>query len=325
MSEALLTVVAAGPHVTIQDGGRPGMARFGVPASGPMDRLAFRAANVAIGNPPDAPAIEVSAGGLVVECRAGGLSFAVAGGGFGVEHAGKQAGSWMTGALRAGERLALRPGHWGNWCYLALAGTLAGRLWLGSMATHAPSGLGGGTLRPGDRVTVRDAALRDLPRGPFPCPVLARPNPVLRVTLGPQDRYFPAAAVEDMQSAVWRVTASFDRMGTRLSGPAIAPDAALDMPSAPIARGSVQIAGDGVPTVLMADHQTTGGYPRIATVLDADLDGFAQVRPGRPVRFQAIEPADTGPIARQRARAVETYLAALARSRPGSMADSGAG
>lgn len=316
MSGALLSVVAAGPHVTIQDGGRPGLARYGVPASGPMDRLAFHAANIALGNPPDAPAIEVSGGGLVIECRKGRLGFAVAGGGFRVEHEGMSGGSWMTGRLSEGDRLALRPGHWGNWCYLALAGDLTGQRWLGSMATHAPSGLGGGILRPSDIVEVREAEVREATGGPIPCPVIARPRPVLRITIGPQDRYFPATAIEDLQSAIWRTTASFDRMGTRLSGPAVPPGAALDMPSAPITRGSVQVAGDGVATVLMADHQTTGGYPRIATVLDADLDGFAQARPGSRLRFLAIDPADAGLIARQRARAVTTYLDALARLRP---------
>ncbi|OWJ79408.1 5-oxoprolinase subunit C family protein [Haematobacter genomosp. 1] len=304
MTEALLSVISAGPHVSVQDGGRPGLMRFGVPQSGPMDRMAFAAANIALGNPPDAPGIEVSLGGLTLECLSGEVGFAVAGGGFRIDHAGRRRSSWTVATLRAGEVLVMRPGQWGSWCYLALAGNLLTPIWLGSHATHALSGFGGGRLPAGQRLEIAEA--RGATAGDIPCPVFARPRRCVHVTLGPQDRFFSAGALETFLSISWRMTDAWDRMGVRLSGPAIAPSAALDMPSEPITRGAVQVAGDGVPTVLLADHQTTGGYPKIATVLDCDLDAFVQLRPHDEVKFQYVAPEQA--VLRARAAAARAAL-----------------
>lgn len=296
---AALSVIFAGPHVSVQDSGRPGLMRFGVPQSGPMDRIAFAASNIALGNPPDAPAIEVSLGGLKLQCLSGEIGFAVAGGGFRIDHAGRQRGSWTMATLRAGEVLVIRPGQWGSWCYLARAGDLLTRSWLGSHATHALSGFGGGRLQAGQILNIGEA--RVTAEGDVPCPVFARPPRCVHVTLGPQDRFFSAGALETFLSTSWRMTEAWDRMGVRLSGPPITPSAALDMPSEPITRGAVQVAGDGVPTVLLADHQTTGGYPKIATVLDCDLDAFVQLRPNDIVKFQCVAPEQA--ILRARAAA----------------------
>lgn len=303
MSEAVLAVSFAGPHVSVQDGGRPGLMRYGVPRSGPLDRRSFAAANLALGNPAGAPGIEVSMGGLILQCLSGAVGFAVAGGGFIVEHAGDRRGSWSVATLRAGEALTIRPGPWGSWCYLAFAGRLQVPQWLGSASTHAISGLGGGRLTRGTQLVIADAARRAECR--IPCPVTARPRHELRVTPGPQQRFFSARTISDFLSGAWRMTDAWDRMGVRLAGPLIAPQAALDMPSGPVVRGSVQVAGDGVATVLLADHQTTGGYPRIATVLDCDLDGFVQLRPRDRVSFRPVSAEQAISLARtaQRGRA----------------------
>ena len=303
MSEAVLAVSFAGPHVSVQDGGRPGLMRYGVPRSGPLDRRSFAAANLALGNPAGAPGIEVSMGGLILQCLSGAVGFAVAGGGFIVEHAGDRRGSWSVATLRAGESLTIRPGPWGSWCYLAFAGRLQVPQWLGSASTHAISGLGGGRLTHGTQLVIADAARRAECR--IPCPVTARPRHELRVTPGPQQRFFSARTISDFLSGAWRMTDAWDRMGVRLAGPLIAPQAALDMPSGPVVRGSVQVAGDGVATVLLADHQTTGGYPRIATVLDCDLDGFVQLRPRDRVSFRPVSAEQAISLARtaQRGRA----------------------
>lgn len=311
MAEAVLAVAFAGPHVSVQDAGRPGLMRYGVPASGPLDRQAYAAANLALGNRPDAPAIEVSLGGLVLTCQSGEVGFAVAGGGFVVEHGASRRGAWSIGTLRAGERLAIRPGHWGSWCYLALAGALQSPLWLGHAATHALSGLGGGRLAAGQVWTVADT--RGTREGDFPCPVFARPRHDLRVTIGPQDRFFAPETIATFLRAPWRITDAWDRMGVRLAGPQIAPEAALDMLSEPILRGSVQVAGDGVASVLLADHQTTGGYPKIATVLDCDLDGMVQLRPRDLMRVTAVSAAEAVQIARAEAGRRRRYREALSR------------
>lgn len=312
MSEAIVSVAFAGPHVSIQDGGRPGFLRFGVPRSGPLDNRAFAAANIVLGNPVDAPAIEVSLGGLNLSCLAGQVTFAVAGGGFILDHAGTKRGSWTVATLRPGEKLAIRPGHWGSWCYLAFAGSIDAPRWLGSAATHVMSGLGGGRLSAGQTLTISGAELRENREGDFTCPITARPRHEARVTLGPQDRFFNSDTIEHFLNGAWRMTDAWDRMGVRLTGPSIQPDAVLDMPSEPIPCGSVQVAGDGVASVLLADHQTTGGYPKIATVLECDISGLVQLRPHDPLRFVPVSVDEAVAIARTSANADQIYLRALA-------------
>jgi len=311
VAEAVLQVAAVGPQVSVQDGGRPGLLRFGVPASGPMDRRAFAIANAALGNPAGAAGIEVSRGGLVLDCVQGAVSVAVAGGGFVVEVDGARGGAWRVVTLHAGQRMVVRQGPWGSWTCLAFAGRMVARDWLGSAATHALSGFGGGVLTAGQAIRVRDARL--VPDRVLSCPVWARPRPVLRAVPGPQDDCFAPQTVRAFFAEPFRLTDAGDRMGVRLRGPGIAPVAALNLPSQAILRGSVQVAGDGVATVLLADHQTTGGYPKIATVPGCDLDGFAQLRPQDAVRFVAVGAEAAVAQERQAARALQAYLAALRR------------
>lgn len=309
MADALLRVVQAGPHVTVQDGGRRGMMRYGVPASGPMDRKALVIANTALGNAPGAAGIEVSPGGLVLDCVSGSVTLAAAGGGFILDVDGTRRGSWCVLGLRAGQRLVVRPGPWGCWMMLAFAGRIDRPGWLGSLATHGASGLGGGRLAAGDEIRV--TGTQALPDRPLPCPVTARPRPLLHAVAGPQDRFFGPAAMNALQHGGFRLTSAYDRMGVRLAGPGLLPEGALAIPSEPILRGSVQVAGDGVATVLLADHQTTGGYPKIATVIDDDLDGFVQCRPGQAIRFRLISPEVAVTIARQRSASFARYLGQL--------------
>lgn len=313
---ARLRILAAGPLVTVQDRGRPGHLRHGVPASGPMDRGAWALANAALGNPVGAAGIEVSLGGLTLECLDAPVGFAVAGGGFAVEAGAHRPGSWTVLGLSPGERLAIRPGPWGTWTCLAVAGALEAGEWLGSRATHAPSGLGGGRLAAGD--CLRVAAPRPGPAAPLtiPCPVWARPRALIRCVLGPQDHHFAPDVIETFTTATFRATGAFDRMGLRLAGPPLPPRNALSLPSGPVLRGSVQVNGAGIATVLMADHQTTGGYPRIATVIDTDLDALAQSRPGDALRFATVTPEAATAAARLRARALDRALAATARTYP---------
>jgi biotin-dependent carboxylase-like uncharacterized protein len=301
MTEATLRVTFAGPHVTIQDPGRPGLMRYGVPASGPMDRQSFKLANAVLGNPQGHAGIEISLGGLSLRCESGAVALALAGGGFIAETRGRKFGAWNVLTLRAGETLTIRPGPWGCWTYLACAGNLQAESWLGSRATHGSSGFGGGKLAMGQTLTITDAQALPNREGPIPCPIWARPRHLLRCTLGPQDRFFNTETLNTFTSARFEMTDAFDRMGLRLRGPSIAPTAALSIPSEPILRGSVQVSGDGTATVLLSDHQTTGGYPKIATVLADDLDAFVQCRPRDAVMFQAITPAQAIAITRQNA------------------------
>ena len=316
MSSAVLRVVRCGPLVSFQDGGRPGMMRFGVPASGPMDRFSHAAANVALGRAATSTAIEVSLGGLVVTCADAPVTIAVCGGGFVVDHAGERSGSWTVRTLAPGDTLSISAGVWGSWCYLAVAGELVASRWLDSTSTHVRAGLGGGVLRPGDDLVVTDARADDAREGPVDPPPGAAPGRLLRVVSGPQTECFAPDALDVLLGGPYVLTTAYDRMGVRLDGPPLPIVDVLSIASTPLVRGSVQVAGDGVPTVLFADHQTTGGYPKIATVLDADVDRAAQLRAGDAVSFVEVDPAAAVLAARVAAARRSADLSVVA-DRPG--------
>lgn len=287
MSDVALSVAFAGPLVTIQDGGRPGNMRFGVSASGAMDRLAFDAGNAALGNSAGQTGIEVSLGGLALTCTQGAITIAITGGDFIVEHAGQEFGSWVVLTLRKGERLAIRGGTSGSWAYLTFAGELQSNAWLGSQATHAPSGFGGGKVHSGQRLHLTDASLRNDRIGDIPKPDFIPKGPI-RAVMGPQDHHFTAEAHACFNNDTFKVSNAYDRMGMRLTGAKLNLNGALSIPSEPIVRGAVQVSGDGVPTILLADHQTVGGYPKIANVVSADIDRLTQHRAGDILRFETI-------------------------------------
>ncbi|MEZ5228913.1 MAG: biotin-dependent carboxyltransferase family protein [Acidimicrobiales bacterium] len=318
MTEARLRVDRVGPHVSFQDAGRFRQMRFGVPASGPMDRLSHAAANVVLGNERNATAIEVSVAGLTLTCDLGPVAVAVVGGEFVVRHrAGgrhhqHEVDSWTVVGLRTGDELSIHAGTSGSWTYAAFAGHLEAPAWLGHTATHSISGLGGGQLGVGQILTVAGPRLDARRLGPVPQPDLSAPRGQARVVMGPQDHHFQPSAVTTFESAEYRLSDAYDRMGVRLIGPPLELRDSLSIPSEPIVRGSIQVAGDGVPTLLLADHQTTGGYPKIATVIASDLDEVAQRRPGDAISFTPVTPGEAIDIARRRAADVATYLERLA-------------
>ncbi|MBD3763590.1 MAG: biotin-dependent carboxyltransferase family protein [Rhodobacterales bacterium] len=311
MTCARLQITRAGPHCTIQDGGRAGFLRWGIPASGPMDRKALAIANAALGNPPGAAGIEVGPGGLDLELAGAPLTLAVAGGGFLVQVDGSPRPAWAVLRLDPGQRLTIRPGPWGSWACVAVGGRILAPGWLGSLATHGPSGLGGGRLAAGSVVEVAGHDPAPGPDRAIPCPVWARPRRRLMAVAGPQDRFFAPEALAALAGQPFRLTAAWDRMGLRLSGPPLPPQGALGVPSEPVLRGSVQVSGDGVATVLLADHQTTGGYPKIATLLADDVDGLVQNRPGDAVTFALVPPQAAVQTARLRAAVLAAFLPRL--------------
>lgn len=320
MSETHLKVVGVGPLVTIQDGGRFGLMRYGVTRSGPMDRAAFAIANHAVGQPADSPAIEISLAGLRLKCLDGAVTFAIAGGGFKVAIDGKPCASWCVATLAAGAQLSVMPGTSGSWCYLAFAGRLRTRTWLGSASTFSLAGLGGGNVAGEQDLAIEGAVANPDLDGDIAVPAWTQAEAPFRIVLGPQDRHFPKSAVAALCAEEYTITEAYDRMGMRLAGPALKPASSLDMPSEPIMKGSIQVPGDGMPTVLLADHQTTGGYPKIATVISADLDRLVQLRSGARIRFARVTPEAAVAAARQARVALDQALAAAVR-RGGSLSE----
>lgn len=287
---AALRIRAAGPGVTLQDAGRRGLLRFGVTPAGPMDAGAFAAATLAVGA-PEAAAIEVSLGGVELEAEGASIGLAIAGGVFDARLDGRPLPSACILRLAPGARLRLRAGPSGAWCYVAIFGRVDLASALGSLATHVRSGLGGlhgRCLRAGDILPIAD--LREPPADPMAldAPWLARLNTALRVMLGPQDDYFTRQTIDALLSADWLLSPRSDRMAYRLDGPRLEHARGHDIVSDGVAFGAIQVPGDGAPLALMADRQPTGGYPKIAHVIGADLSALAQTRPGETLRFRQV-------------------------------------
>jgi biotin-dependent carboxylase-like uncharacterized protein len=303
---AALSIIAAGPGVTLQDAGRHGYLRYGVTAAGPMDRVAMATANLAVGAAPGATAIEVSLGGIEVSAEGAILPVAIAGGHFDVSLDGQRLPPAVRLALVPGAKLRIRAGSDGAWCYLAVGGTIDVPPVLGSNATHTRSSLGGidgRALAAGDVLPLRDVRVTDSGAAALKAPWLEPSDDPIRVILGPQNDYFSRSQIETFTREPWTISNRSDRMAYFLDGGSIAPENGLNIVSDGIVMGAIQVLGDGRPMVLMADRQVTGGYPKIATVIGADLGRLAQMRPGSNVRF-ALTTVEAAVAARRAERAM---------------------
>ena len=287
---AALRVIGAGPGVTVQDAGRRGYMRFGVTPAGPMDFGAFAAALQAAGEPRGA-AIEVSLGGLELEAEGGEIGLALAGGAFDIRLDGSALPPACSLTLAPGARLSLRAGPSGAWAYVAPYGRFDLAPVLGSLATHtrAPfGGLSGRGLQAGDQIALLDVRAGPATPMAIEAPWLAPTLERIRVLLGPQDDFFAPETIEAFLATPWRLSPRSDRMAYRLDGPPLSHLSGHDIVSDGLALGAIQVPGDGAPLVLMADRQPTGGYPKIAHVIGADLGALAQKRAGEEVRFEAV-------------------------------------
>ncbi|MCS7087816.1 MAG: biotin-dependent carboxyltransferase family protein [Thermoflexales bacterium] len=278
----MLRVLEGGALATVQDRGRRGYQRFGVPQSGAVDAVAHAIANRLVGNPPEAASIEITWGGAVFEVLEP-CVFAVTGADLGARLAGATVPLWTSVYARVGQRLAFLQRVRGGRAYLALAGGVDVPVVLGSRSTYLPGqfgGVEGRALRPGDYVRVA-APPRDLAR--WAARRWASPptyTNVLRVLLcGDWDR---AALAQPRQ-----VGASSNRIGLRLEGvPLRAPTQSVD--SFGVFPGVIQLPPDGQPIVLLADAQPTGGYPVLGVVIQADLHLAAQLLPGDTVWLMPV-------------------------------------
>lgn len=286
---ARLRLLAAGPGVTFQDAGRFGFARYGVTPAGPMDLAAFRIATGAVGA---TAAIEISLAGATLTAEEIPLAVAIAGGGFDLRLDGAPLPAASLIPLAPGAKLVVRAGAAGAWCYLAIGGAPQIPVQLGSVATHSRSGLGPPPLAGGDSVSILAPAAPPATPVTLLSPALIQDDSPIRVMPGPQDDYFPEAALDAFFAAEWRIGARSDRMAYALEGPRIESRRGYDIVSDGVAQGAIQITGSGAAFVLMADRQPTGGYPKIGTVIGADLGRFAQKRPGAAVRFRRATWAD---------------------------------
>lgn len=274
-----ITVVDAGPLTTIQDGGRPGYAHLGVPASGALDPPALARANALVGNRQQAAGLECTVRGPTLRFGQP-ARFAVTGAPAPVLLNGAAVSHGEAQSAGAGDVLEVGLASDGVRSYIGLAGGVAVPETLGSRSTDTLSGLGPAPLMAGQSLPLGS----DLGWGPAPPPT-APHSGALRLHLGPRDDWFAPEAVERLRAEPFTVSPTSNRIGLRLTGPELAYASDTELRSEGLVLGAIQVPPNGQPIVMLADHPTTGGYPVIGVVAAADLPLLAQLRPGAQLRF----------------------------------------
>ena len=301
---ATMIVHTAGLLTTVQDCGRYGYQRYGMPVSGAMDVFSLELANLLVGNDPGDACIEATISGPELEFT-GSTWIAITGADMD-PHLNGQGISMNTAIdVRSGDKLGFRGLRSGCRAYIAFAGGIAVPPVMGSRSTYLRAGIGGfhgRALMQGDELPIgesdprshlgrtstgsarRKPLLKKLPEGLIP---EYKHEQTIRIISGPEAHYFEIAGLRSFLSTEYRVTAQSDRMGYRLTGEPIKhKEGMTNIISAGISLGTVQVPGDGQPIILMADRQTSGGYARIARVITVDITLIAQMRPGDKIRFQ---------------------------------------
>jgi biotin-dependent carboxylase-like uncharacterized protein len=288
MSQAVLQILHPGLGASLQDIGRMGWRRWGVPLSGVMDAHAAAWANRLVGNPPEAPVLEfLLQGAQLAALRPAWIAVTGA-------DAAATVNTWHSVHLSPGQTISFPQNRSGTWTYLALAGGIAGEKILGSASAY-PRGRLGRSLAVGDLIcSVADHTTFRLPDGvasqatpAFERREYARP-PRLRVWPGPQMERFAAAERDRFFAQPWQVSSQSDRVGYRLDGAPLK-SSVPQLISEPVRLGTIQVPENGQPIVTMRDGPTVGGYPKLGVVDPADLSWLAQCRTGQTVQFQAVD------------------------------------
>ena len=303
-----IKVISPGVLTTVQDTGRFGHQAAGIPEAGAMDRASLRLANALVGNPEDAAALELTVFGGTFEFDGEG-TIALTGADMRPFLNGNRMPVNTAVPVKAGDRLELGAASQGMRAYLAVSGGIDVPVVLGSRSTDLKSrlgGLDGRKLRAGDVLESgsRPQAAAELAEVQgTPCePVLQRlakatdPEGVTRIRFlfGPQDAMFAEDAKKTFTDSTYTLSAACDRMGYRLEGAAVPSLNGTDILSEGICFGSIQVPANGQPIVMMADHQTTGGYAKIGTVLSEDLPLLAQLGPGKRIHFVLVTLEELG-------------------------------
>ncbi|NIH84505.1 biotin-dependent carboxyltransferase family protein [Amycolatopsis granulosa] len=281
---AVLEVVDSGPLSTVQDLGRPGYADIGVTASGAADRASLKLANHLVGNSAGAAAIEVTFGGFAARASRD-LVVAVTGAPSPITVGRTSAPMNSPLRIPAGTEFRLGWPATGLRSYVAVQGGVTVEPVLGSRATDLLTGLGPDPLRRGMVLPLGDPVRPAAPHGE--APVCAPPSDelTLRMIPGPRDDWFAESASRTLLSQPYVVTSESNRIGIRLDGPVLPRAQQGELVSEGIVAGALQVPPSGRPTLFLADHPVTGGYPVIAVVVTEDVDKAAQARPGMRMRF----------------------------------------
>jgi biotin-dependent carboxylase-like uncharacterized protein len=294
----VILVESPGLQTTVQDLGRPGYGSLGVSASGAADPVALYVGNLLVGNPPNAAALEMTLiGGRYRFEQAATVALTGASCAVKFEH-------WAAYDVPAGALIEIGAAQSGVRAYLCVAGGIDVPLFLGSASTHLMTGLGGWcgrALRKGDLLALGPA--HPIQRRRIRLETLARigPRKTLRVTYGPQIGWFTDAQRATLVTTPYRVTQEANRMGLRLEGIAMPCAESSHMITEGVSLGAVQIPAGGQPIILFVEQQTTGGYPKIANVISADLASIGQLRPGDEIRFEWVSMETARALLREQA------------------------
>ncbi len=317
---AHLQVKAAGMFTTVQDTGRFGYQDLGIPVAGALDPISLRLANALVGNAPTTGALEIRIVGPTIRIEAGAVRVALAGTRTPIEILGKrrmEVTSWQSLRLEQGDVLKIGTVPDTSCCYLAVEGGFDLPAPFGSLSTYVRGGFGGlegRALKDGDTLPLVNGEAPVRPELKLTdVPHLDTTDPI-RVVLGPQENYFTTDGIRTFLENEFVISPNSDRMGLRLDGPILEHSIGYNIVSDGIATGAIQVPGTGKPIVLLADHQTTGGYPKIATVISADLPRLGRMRPGRKLRFEAVSVAEAEQLRRDQEKQIDQWLGSLAPS-----------
>jgi biotin-dependent carboxylase-like uncharacterized protein len=307
-----LLVLDAGPLTTVQDLGRKGHLRVGIPPSGPMDRDAFVLANRLVGNSDGAAGLECTLMGPRLELGDA-RWVAVTGADVPVTVDGAEQPTWAAFPVRAGGVLKIGAARSGVRAYVAVAGGLDTPPVLGSRATYlrgALGGMNGRALRKNDTLPLGAAAAMAGARRVRPDQIPTYGGePALDTILGPQDDRFSAAGIAALFDGPYEMLPQSDRMGARFKGARIEHTRGHDIISDGIAPGAIQVIGDGQPIVLLVDRQTAGGYTKIGAVCSYEIGRVGQLKPGQRLRFRRVTVTEAHAALAARRAALETAIA----------------
>lgn len=287
----LFKVHKPGLFTTVQDSGRRGFQRYGVPVSGAIDSYAFLMANLLVGNQPNDACLEITLQGPEIEFLHGSW-IAITGANLSPTLNGEDITCWQTQRVQKGDILSFGHTQCGCRAYLAVRRGINVPVVMNSRSTFVRGGLGGMEGKPLKRGDVVSGFKAENMKTTFTLPndiVPFYPNKLeVEVVLGPQSEYFTNEGLETFISSEFTVTTEFDRMGNRLEGPIIKRVTVFDMVSDAILPGSIQVPSGGKPVVIMRDAQTTGGYPKIGVITTPDISLVGQAKPNDRIRFSKL-------------------------------------
>jgi biotin-dependent carboxylase-like uncharacterized protein len=288
----MIQVVSPGMFTTVQDLGRYGFGPLGVSPSGAADPIALRLGNRIIGNAENAAALEMTLLGGKFLFPEGGL-IALTGSDFGASLNNHPIPPWTATIVQPGERLDTGPTKSGARAYLCVHGGILVKPLLGSASTHILTALGGfegRALRKGDILPIGPAHAANPQSIPQEILDQLKPRKTLRTTIAPQTAWFSKDSLTRFYQSTYRVTEESNRMGLRLEGAELETPQHGQMTSEGVSLGAIQIPAGGQPIILFVEQQTTGGYPKIANIISADLPSIGQLRPRDEIRFEFVTP-----------------------------------